>query len=136
MTNAVPDLTPPGKNSKPPKTTNGAEKTAKPPKAEKPAKDPNAPKTPRAPRTDYGYRPDAVIGLSGKDASKFRGARKDWFTKISAFSGKKVSEFLEANKGNEKDPPRGWVRFFAQEGFVTLTGGTEPKKEEAPKPSA
>lgn len=145
--NAIPDLTPPGKSSKPPKSLAEAKgedkpkaekvaKAPKEPKAEKPPGDPNAPKAPRAPRTDYGYRPDAVIGITTeKDTSKLRGQRKSWYDKIVSFNGKKVSDFTDANKENPKDPPRGWVRFFAQEGFITLSGGTvpEPKKEEPAK---
>lgn len=140
MNTPVPDLTPPGKNTSKPKDVvakapNGtsAPKADAKPKKEKPPVDPNAPKKERAARTDYGYRPDAVIGLATeKDVTKLRGQRKSWHDKIVSFNGKKVSEFLEANKQNEKDPPRGWVRFFAQEGFITLTGGTVPTPTPAP----
>jgi len=143
--NAIPDLTPPtGKTPKTPKVVNTdgtkvdkVAKVPKEPKAPKPEADPNAPKAPRAPRQDYGYRADATIALTAdKDVTKLRGHRKAWYDKISAYNGKKVSEFTDANKENPKDPPRGWVRFFAQEGYITLSGGTDPapkKVEEAPK---
>lgn len=139
---AIPDLTPPGKSEKPAKAPKslaefkGEEKPKKEKvaKAPKPEKDPSAPKAPRAARQDYGYRADATIGVvKDKDVSKLRGQRKAWHDKIVAFDGKKVSEFTEANKDNAKDPPRGWVRFFAQEGYITLTGGTEPAKKEEKK---
>lgn len=146
---AIPDLTPPGKSGKSdkPKTpkvvnTDGTEakteKVAKAPKAEKAPVDPNAPKAPRAARQDYGFRPDAVIAIvKDKDVTKLRGHRKAWHDKIAAFDGKKVSEFTEANKTDVKDPPRGWVRFFAQEGFISLIGGTQvpDKKPAEPTPT-
>lgn len=141
---SIPDLTPPGKSNKTPKAppvvvtepaVQKAEKAAKPVKEPKTPKDPNAPKAPRAPRADYGYRPDAMIHVvPTKDISKLRGQRKAWYDKIVLFGGKKVSEFTDMYKENPKDPPRGWVRFFAQEGFITLSGGTVPTpKETSPK---
>lgn len=107
------DLTPPtnGKKEKAPKA-------AKAPKEPKVAKDPNAPKAPRAPRVPYGYADSSVITLTGKDG-KYRGARKAWFDSVIAFNGKTVKEWEESRKA-EKDPPRGWMRFFVQDGTVSL----------------
>jgi hypothetical protein len=73
----------------------------------------------RAPRKDYGFSPEAVIAIVADKEIKFRGQRLDWHEKVKAFNGKTAGEFLEKNKG--KDSPRGWLRFFAAEGYVTLT---------------
>jgi hypothetical protein len=145
--NAVPDLTPPGKSEKPKKER--VVKVATP--------DPNpetgvvstestsdAPKKERAPRSDYGYRPDATITINAtKDISKIRGNVKAWYDRLKEFDGKTAIEFIEANKGNEKDPPRGWLRHFAQHDYVHLVGGTvavkmkgEEKVPEDPTPAA
>lgn len=124
--NAVPDLTPPGKSDKPKK-----EKKVKEPKVELAAEAGDAPKKERAPRADYGYRPDAVIELNAaKDVSKIRGNVKAWHDKVKEFVGKTAAEFIEANKGNEKDPPRGWLRHFAQNEYIVLKGAE--KAPEAP----
>ena len=83
-------------------------------------------KKPRAAKKDYGYHPEAIIAIVPEDAEKprkFRGQRADWFEKLVKAEGKTVKEFLDKNQG--KDSPRGWLRFFAAEGFVTLTA---PKK--------
>jgi hypothetical protein len=133
MNSAVPDLTPPGKPQKAPK----APKEAKAPKAEKAPVDPNAPKKERAPRTDYGFRPDAVIGIVEGKGDKYRGHRKDWFETVKAHAGQTVAQWVAATKKEGGDPPRGWLRFFVQDGSVTLTGGTDPapkaaKTEEKP----
>lgn len=145
MNAAVPDLTPPGKPGKAPKTMaefkgEDKPKKEKAPKVEKTPADPNAPKKERAPRTDYGFRPDAVIGLVEGKGDKYRGHRKDWFETVKAHVGKTVTEWVAATKKEGGDPPRGWLRFFVQDGAVTLTGGTtipapEPKKTEE-KPAA
>jgi hypothetical protein len=127
---ATADLTPPGKKQPPKAAANGPAPAAK---KEAAPKDPNAPKKPRAPRTDYGFSPEATIGLNKEKAAKYRGQRLEWFNRISAFEGKKVAEFMtkyekaQTPKGSQ-DPPRGWVRFFVQDGTVTLT-----KPAEAPK---
>lgn len=89
-----------------------------PPTKEKKVKDPNAPKVPRAPRVSYGYNENAIITLTGKDG-KYRGARKTWFESVSAAAGTTVKSWEESRK-NEKDPPRGWLRFFVQDGTVSL----------------
>lgn len=137
--NAVPDLTPPGKSEKPKKEKKlkVVEENAKS-EAETSG---DVPKKERAPRSDYGYRPDAVITVnSGKDTSKIRGNVKNWHDRIKDFDGKTASEFIEANKSNEKDPPRGWLRHFAQNDYITLSGGTvkgaEVAKSEDTPPAA
>jgi hypothetical protein len=86
---------------------------------------------PRAPRKDYGFAKDATITLTDGDKS-YRGNRLDMYTALKKSNGKTVAHFLESNK-NEKDPPRGWLRFFVQAEDCTLSGGTPPasKKEKA-----
>jgi len=111
------DLTPPTKKAA------KAEKEPKPAKekkvkAEKPEADPNAPKKERAPRTDYGFAPSAIIQIVKDKDNAYRGKRKEWFDKLVAAEGKTAAEFLEANKG--VDAPRGWLRFFVQDGTVAL----------------
>lgn len=81
-------------------------------------KDPNAPKAPRAPRMNYGYSENAIITLTGKDG-KYRGSRKEWFESIVAAQGSTVKAWEESKK-EAKDPPRGWLRFFVQDGTVSL----------------
>lgn len=109
------DLTPPTKAAKAPK----APKAEKAPKA--PA-DPNAPKKERAPRTDYGFAKDATITVVPEKGATYRGQRKEWFELLSQFNGKSVNEFFEAAKAaGKKDPPRGWLRFYVQDGAATLT---------------
>lgn len=121
------NLTPPTKTKAAPAPAKNGEANAvtkaTPAKA---AADPNAPKKPRAPRTDYGFSPDSTIGLVQDKAAKYRGQRLDWFNRISAFNGQKVSAFMAKYEGSKTpkgsdDPPRGWVRFFVQDGSVTLT---------------
>lgn len=141
MNASVPDLTPPGKSGKPVKTVvpNGAAKEVAPKaeKAPKPPKDPNAPKKDRAPRTDYGFRSDATISVLEEKGAKYRGHRKDWFETVKAHAGKTVETWVAATKKEGGDPPRGWLRFFVQDGSVVLSGGTIPvapaPKVEAPK---
>lgn len=114
------DLTPPAKPSKAEK----APKAPKAPKAEKVAKseaDPNAPKKERGPRQDYGFAKDAVIRIT-TDSEKpkgYRGQRKEWYDLLVAHDGKTVQEFLDAAK-DRKDPPRGWLRFYVQDGAASL----------------
>lgn len=105
MTEAVaPSLTPPTKVRK-----------ARAPK------DPNAPVKPRAPRTDYGFHPDAVIGLvEGKEIKYREGNRLNWYNSVKEYAGRSVKDWVDAKKG-EKDAPRGWLRFFVQDGAVSLT---------------
>lgn len=134
MNSAIPDLTPPGKPAKAPKE-------AKPPKepkvkAEKAPADPNAPKKERAPRTDYGFSPDATIALVEGKGDKYRGHRKDWYDTVKAHEGKKVGEWIAATKKEGGDPPRGWLRFFVQDGAVTLTAPPIVESKEPNTPPA
>jgi hypothetical protein len=131
MNEAVPNLTPPGKgNGKPATKAEKPPKEAKPQKEPKPPKDPNAPKVPRAPRTDYGYHPAATINIVAEKEAKFRGARLTWFNTLKEYNGKKVAEWVKSQTKEGGDPPRGWLRFFVQEGAVILTGA--PPKEVTP----
>lgn len=103
--------------------------------AKKEAKDPNAPKKPRAPRKDYGWKAGAKITVTedGKKAT-YRGKRKEYFERVLAADGKTVEEY--AASCPKDDPPRGWLRFFVQDGSVTLSGGKDPEpkaKEESGK---
>lgn len=109
---------------------------ATPPKGEtaKPAASkPTGEKKPRAPRQDYGFAKDATIKLTDGDKG-YRGRRKEMYEALKKSEGKTVQHFLDNNK-NEKDPPRGWLRFFVQNEACTLEGGTPPsaKKEPAAK---
>lgn len=123
-------------------------KTSKPTKAPKPGSADSAQeatpekaegeKKPRAPRVDYGYRPDATIVLTQKE-NKYRGQRKDWFDSIVPYNGKQVQEWEATRKGLKNgqgtvEPPRGWIRFFVQDGTVKLEGGTDPAPAAKPKP--
>ena len=121
------DLTPPTKKAPPPPTQKAGDGSApSKPKAEKAPVDPNAPKKPRQPRADYGFTPDSTIHIVKDKDNKYRGQRLEWFNKIKEFEGKKVSEFMTKYEGNKNskganEPPRGWIRFFVQDGTVTLT---------------
>ena len=109
-----------------------------PPKASKePAKN-SAPKAdgdkkPRAPRQNYGFAKDAKIVLTDGEPT-YKGKRAAMYEALKKSNGKTVEHFLDNNK-NEKDPPRGWLRFFVQNEACTLEGGTPPapkaKKAEA-----
>jgi hypothetical protein len=132
---AIPDLTPPGKNKAAKAAANGvvSEKPAKAPKAAKAPVDPNAPKKERAPRTDYGYHAEATIHLvPGKEIKYREGHRLAWYNSLKDFDGKTVGAW-ETSRKAEKDPPRGWIRFFVMDGAVTLSGAPAPKAPETPK---
>lgn len=102
MTEVVPDLNPPTKVARKPR-------------------DPNAPKKERAPRQNYGFHEDSIIELvQGKEIKYRDGNRKAWYEKVLAYAGRPVKEYMSGYK-NEKDPPRGWLRFFVQDGAVVLT---------------
>lgn len=106
--------------------------SAAPPKGN-PKKDAKAPpkgdKKPRAARQDYGFAKDAKISLTDGDKT-YRGRRLEMYEALKKSNGKTVEHYLENNK-NEKDPPRGWLRFFVQNEACTLSGGTPPAKKEA-----
>ena len=110
--------TPPGTSADKPK-----EKAEKP-KTDKPKSD-----KPRAPRKDYGFKTGATIKITEDGTKKtYRGKRKEYFDRLLAADGKTVEEFTSACP--EGDPPRGWLRFFVQDGAAELSGGKEPE----PKP--
>lgn len=95
---------------------------ATPPKRKK--KEEKGDKKPRAPRQDYGFAKDAKIHLTDGEKT-YRGKRKEMYDALKKSNGKTVAHFLDNNK-NEKDPPRGWLRFFVQNEACTLSGGTPP----------
>ena len=78
----------------------------------------------RATRQDYGYKSGATITLS-KDAGdkKYRGKRLEYFEALQKCDGKSVEDFEK--KAPDGDPPRGWLRFFVQDGTAILSGGKE-----------
>lgn len=93
------------------------------PKAAKPAAAADTgEKKVRSPRQDYGFAKDAVIRLTDGDKG-YRGKRQEKYEALRKSNGKTVQHFLDNNK-DEKDPPRGWLRFFVQNEACTLEGGT------------
>lgn len=98
------------------------------PKTEKKA---DGEKKARAPRQDYGFAKDAKIKLTDGEKS-YRGRRGEMYEALKKSNGKTVQHFLDNNK-DEKDPPRGWLRFFVQNEACTLEGGTPPEKKAADK---
>ena len=82
----------------------------------------------RAPRADYGFAKDAIIRLTDGDKG-YRGKRQEKYEALRKSNGKTVQHYLDNNK-DEKDPPRGWLRFFVQNEACTLEGGTPPVKAE------
>ncbi len=80
------------------------------------------PKKTRAPKQDYGFSKTAVI-VKGEQDKTYRSNRLAWFNKVTAFEGQTVAAFLDAHK-DEKDSPRGWLRFFVQDGAVKLTAAS------------
>ncbi len=83
----------------------------------------------RAPRQDYGFLPGATITLVDKE-NTYRGKRLDYYNLLKKANGKTVEQFYGSCP--EGDPPRGWLRFFVQDGAATLAGGSKPE----PKPKA
>ena len=75
-------------------------------------------KKPRAKRVDYGYAPTSIIRIDKEKAAKFTGQRKAHFDKLCEFDGKTVNDFEGA--WDAKDSPRGWLRFYVQNGNATL----------------
>lgn len=104
--------------------------------ADKPAKA-EGEKKPRAPRKDYGFKSGAKITLTKEAAEKkYRGKRAEYFEILQKSNGKTVEDFEKSCPAN--DPPRGWLRFFVQDGAATLSGGKdpEPKAKAEPKKTA
>lgn len=76
---------------------------------------------PRAPRKDYGYAKGSTIQLTDGE-QKFRGARARWYEYLQKSNGKTVEHFAKlAEKAEEKEQPRGWLRFFCEVEACTLT---------------
>lgn len=89
----------------------------------------------RAPRKDYGYSPTSIIHIvqpeEGKEP-KFHGKRKQYFDLLVKFDGKTINDF-EGEWPDKNDPPRGWVRFFVQNGNATLERVKPADEEKAKK---
>lgn len=99
-----------------------------PQKKAAPKKEASGEKKTRAPRQDYGFAKDAKIHLTDGDKT-YRGKRGEMYEALKKSNGKTVQHFLDNNK-DEKDPPRGWLRFFVQNEACTLEGGTKaPAKD-------
>ena len=80
----------------------------------------NGEKKPRAPRVDYGYAESSIIHIQETETEpKFNGKRKEYYELLVAHDGKTVGEFNQ-NWPDKNDSPRGWVRFFCQNGNATL----------------
>src|SRR5690606_33746352 len=104
----------PAKTTPPTKTKSKSEvkredsqKAAKEPKEKKESK-------PRGPRKDYGFSAGSTITVLPEDKT-YRGQRLEWYNHLKAANGKTVQDFLDATK-DMKDPGRGWLRFFVQDG--------------------
>lgn len=97
--------------------------------AAKPEKKADGEKKARAPRQDYGFAKDAKIKLTDGEKT-YRGKRGEMYEALKKSNGKTVQHFLDANK-DEKDPPRGWLRFFVQNEACTLEGGTKAPEKKA-----
>src|SRR3990167_6368996 len=99
---------------------------------EKPTADkkPEGEKKPRAARADYGFKKGAKITLTKESGDKkYRGKRLEYFEILKKHDGKVVEDFEK--KCPPGDPPRGWLRFFVQDGAVTLSGGVAEEKKPA-----
>lgn len=83
-------------------------------------------KRPRAPRREYGYNVNSIIRINKDKEVKLKGKRADYYKLLLACDGKTVNEF-EAQAPKD-EAPRGWLRFFATEGFCKLEPPTEEKK--------
>ncbi len=80
------------------------------------------PKKKRAPRKDFGINSEATIKLT-KEAKdkKYRGKRESYFELLKLCNHKSVDDFYA--KCPPGDPPRGWLRFFIEDGAATVSGG-------------
>lgn len=91
--------------------------------------DAEKPKKPRKPRQDYGWKAGAKITITEEGKKKtYRGKRKEYFERLTAANGKTVEDFVASCP--KDDPPRGWLRFFVQDGAATLSGGKDPEPKE------
>lgn len=86
----------------------------------------NKEKKPRAPRKDYGYSPASIIHINKEKEVKMSGKRADYYKLLVANDGKTVNDFEAA--APKDDSPRGWLRFFATNGFCTLERPKEAEK--------
>ena len=70
----------------------------------------------------------AVIQLVPGAKVNLRGARALWYAKLFEFAGKPASEYLTAcaanapsvPKSGKAEPPKGWLRWFVANGYVTI----------------
>lgn len=75
----------------------------------------------RKPRVDYGYAPTSRIRIVLEKDRNYRGHRKAWFESVAAANGMTVAEWEACNTlKSDKNPARGWLRFFAEDGTVAL----------------
>ena len=78
----------------------------------------DAPKKPRKAKTEYGYSPSATIKVDMAREITYKGKRADYYKLLRDHNGKSVNDFEAA--APEGDSPRGWLRFFVQDGACTL----------------
>jgi len=78
-------------------------------------------KKPRAPRKDYGFAKGATIHLTEGEKG-YRGNRARWYNDyLRKSDGKTVEHFAGlAEKAQEKEGARGWLRFFVENEACTL----------------
>ena len=82
-------------------------------------------KKPRAPRKDYGFAKGATIHLTEGEKS-YRGNRARWYEYLKKSDGKTVEAFGKlAEKAEEKEGARGWLRFFVENEACTLEAPAE-----------
>jgi hypothetical protein len=78
-------------------------------------------KKPRAPRKDYGFAKGATIALTDGEKT-YKGNRLRWYSYLTKSDGKPVEHFAKlAEKAEEKEGARGWLRFFVENEACTLT---------------
>jgi hypothetical protein len=112
----------------PPSKGKGAPKASAAPSAAPTASQgdsPAKPKKPRAPRKDYGYSPASIIKVDKEKEVNYKGKRGDYYKLLVANDGKTVNDFEGAAPAG--DSPRGWLRFFVQDGACSLERPVEKK---------
>jgi len=78
-------------------------------------------KKPRAPRKDYGFAKGATINLTDGEKT-YKGNRLRWYGYLTKSDGKTIEHFAGlAEKAEEKEGARGWLRFFVENEACTLT---------------
>lgn len=68
--------------------------------------------------------------LKVKEGMKFRGAREEWYKRLTAYDGKPVEDFIKSctdeppalTKAGTAENPRGWLRYFVRSGALQLQG--------------